>query len=293
MLTLATSALAGGFRKGMKLASYAADNPKKALALGVGLGTAGVLALNTKSIYQSLSGGKANTMDTSADSSYFTAPSDAINAGMYLFGENPITSMGIGFGANIGLEKFGGSQGLRNYMKKLAAADKAAGRTLDPRLYGGFMREMDRIGKAAESAKTGSSFGRIWRSIKGVARASRPDSDALKAAADYLERNPALAGSETGKKLASRIGFVSKAKALNNIASFGWAASMAYDVGKSFFTGSMPAFNVPTIRTTSLGGTFNDSSEAYTQRRRAIEAMHNSQYSGRSAFGNEASLMHA
>ena len=292
MLTLATSALAGGFKKGMKLASYAADNPRKALALGVGLGTAGVLALNTKSIYQSLSGSKTNTMDTSADSSYFTAPSDAINAGMYLYGENPITALGIGFGANIALEKFGGPQGLRNYMKKLAAADKAAGVMLDPKLYGEFMTEMGRV-KSAASPPGGGTLSKIWRGIKGVARATRPDSDAIKAAEKYLERNPFLKGTETGRKLASRIGFISKAKALNNIASFGWAASMAYDVGKSFFTGSMPAFNVPTIRTTSLGGTFNDSSEAYTQRRRAIEAMHNSQYSGRSAFGNEASLMHA
>jgi hypothetical protein len=290
MLTLATSLLASGYRAGKSLASYSVANPKKAMALGVGLGTAGILAANTKSIYQSLSGNKSNTMDTSPDSSYFTAPSDMIKKGMYIYGENPVTAIAIGFGANIGLEKLGGEKGLRKYAMKLYQADKAG---IDPKYYLSYAKEM-RATAAASRAASGASLGsRIWQGIKNVARASRPDSDAIRATEKYIARTPGVAGSAAGKKMLARIGAISKAKALNNIASFGWAVSMAYDMGKSFFTGSMPAFNVPTVRTTALGGTFNDSSEAYTQRRRAIEAMHNSQYSGRSAFGNEASLMHA
>lgn len=290
MLTLATSALASGFRAGKNLAAYAATNPKKATALGVGIGTAGILAANTKSIHQSLSGNKSNTMDTSADSSYFTAPSDLIKGAMYVYGENPVTSLALGFGGNYLLDKYGGEKGLRKYAHKLYNADKAG---ISPTYLTSFTKEMKATAAGAKTAASGPLRSRIWQGIKNVARASRPDSDALKAAEKYIARTPGVAGSKAGEKMLARIGFIKKAKALNNIASFGWAASMAYDMGKSFFTGSMPAFNVPTIRTTSMGGTFNDSSEAYTQRRRAIEAMHNSQYSGRSAFGNEASLMHA
>lgn len=48
----------------------------------------------------------------------------------------------------------------------------------------------------------------------------------------------------------------------------------------------------PGKRSSGLGGTFMDTDMAYTQRRRALQAIHSSQYSGRAAFGNEASLMH-
>lgn len=46
-------------------------------------------------------------------------------------------------------------------------------------------------------------------------------------------------------------------------------------------------------RQASLGGTFNDSEEAYTQRQRAIQAIQSSQYSGRAGLGNESSFFHA
>lgn len=42
----------------------------------------------------------------------------------------------------------------------------------------------------------------------------------------------------------------------------------------------------------NLGGTFMDTDMAYTQRRRALQAIHSSQYSGRAALGNEASLVY-
>lgn len=48
----------------------------------------------------------------------------------------------------------------------------------------------------------------------------------------------------------------------------------------------------PGKRSAGLGGTFMDTDMAYTQRRRALQAIHSSQYSGRAAFGNEASLVY-
>jgi hypothetical protein len=45
-------------------------------------------------------------------------------------------------------------------------------------------------------------------------------------------------------------------------------------------------------RTSSISGTFVDTSAAFTQRQRALQMIHDSQYSGRAALGNEASMMH-
>lgn len=73
-----------------------------------------------------------------------------------------------------------------------------------------------------------------------------------------------------------------------------WAplAFMAFDMVSAL--GNMPAPSSAAIprKSAGLSGTFMDTGMAYTQRQRALQAMHNSQYAGRSALGNEASLMH-
>lgn len=82
---------------------------------------------------------------------------------------------------------------------------------------------------------------------------------------------------------------LSKYSLWGNLAS---AAIMGAQVG--FESMNLPNPSRPTMqpRRPNLGGTFNDSEEAYTQRQRALRAIQTSQYSGRSALGNEASLMH-
>lgn len=73
-----------------------------------------------------------------------------------------------------------------------------------------------------------------------------------------------------------------------------WAplAFMAFDLTKSLANAPMPNSHYTPRKTAALSGTFMDTGMAFTQRKRALQAMHNSQYSGRAAMGNEAALVH-
>ena len=112
----------------------------------------------------------------------------------------------------------------------------------------------------------------------------RPDHPQAKG---YI-RNAAKAKSNLGKtmKLGRQI------RKFSTMAAWAPLAFMAFDMVSSL--GDMPAPSTDAIPRQSAGmsGTFHDTSMAYTQRQRALQAMHNSQFSGRSALGNEASLMH-
>ena len=67
---------------------------------------------------------------------------------------------------------------------------------------------------------------------------------------------------------------------------------MAFNFAANMATKPVPLKPPIPIRTTALGGTFYDTGIAYTQRRRALEMIHSTQYSGRSGLGNEASIIH-
>ena len=81
-------------------------------------------------------------------------------------------------------------------------------------------------------------------------------------------------------------------KRMSKIAAWAPLAFMAFDMVGSL--SNLPSKSYPYIprRAAGLGGTFMDTSIAATQRKRSLQAIHNSQYGGRSAFGNEASFYH-
>lgn len=109
----------------------------------------------------------------------------------------------------------------------------------------------------------------------------------------------------TGNKSALKqaVGYRAKASYLNKMSTSirkvsrlaAWApmAVMAFDMVGSLSNLPSPQQNYNPRKAAALSGTFLDTGLAYTQRQRALQAMHNSQYSGRSALGNEASLMHS
>jgi hypothetical protein len=83
-----------------------------------------------------------------------------------------------------------------------------------------------------------------------------------------------------------------KLKGLGKFIGFAPLAFMAFDLVANAFNAPIPLRPPVPIRTTALPGTFYDTGIAYTQRKRALEMIHNSQYTGRSALANEASLIH-
>ncbi len=100
----------------------------------------------------------------------------------------------------------------------------------------------------------------------------------------------------TAKRAARNVGMANKtAKFLGRASKMAmWApmAFMAFDLTKNLTNIPSPTTPYVARKTATLSGTFIDTGMAYTQRKRALQAMHNSQYSGRSALGNEAALMH-
>jgi len=102
----------------------------------------------------------------------------------------------------------------------------------------------------------------------------------------------ALVGQGMSLSSVKRINFGTKLRGYGRIIGFAPLAFMAFDMVANALTIAPPVRAPAPMRTTSLGGTFYDTGLAYTQRRRALESIHNSQYGGRSAFGNEASILH-
>lgn len=103
-----------------------------------------------------------------------------------------------------------------------------------------------------------------------------------------------MAGSSTYAKVARKIRIGANLKGAASIAGWASVATMAFDVvADGLFNTQMPSRPPTPSRTSSLSGTFTDSGIAYTQRQRALQALHNTQYNGRAVFGNEASMLHA
>jgi hypothetical protein len=272
-LSLFTSAL-------YNTAKFTLEHPKAA----AGIFGAGVGLYNSKSIINTFRSNKAPNDGFTPDSSYFSTPSDALKKGVQIYAENPVTALALGFAGNLGISSMGSTVSMSRHAGKFKKDVLAS----ELKAYG---REMSRVKVASSLGPNPSLLKRVSHGLKNIIRIGRADSDAVRATSKFVEGLPK--DSKLASILNARIDRINKLKSLNNFASFAWLGQMAFDLSKGFFSGSQPSFNVPTARTTAMGGTFNDSSEAHTQRRRAIEAMHNSQFSGRSAFGNEASLMHA
>jgi hypothetical protein len=268
---------------GMGIGKHAIKHPR--IALGIG---AGITALNGD-LFNTFATGRASSGNTNPNSAYFTAPSDVLKKSMQLYGENPVTSFALGIGANALLSKYSGIDALRNIISKNAVngnINLVTGLPNSSHLPG-MVKDMRFDGLLGKFSKLENK--KSWKDMFSLIN---KEGKASISATKFIKRH-GLGDTAVGQKLLSRIQTVDKIKKVTNFATWAWATQAAYDLGKSLFSGSTPPSNISPIRTTSLGGTFNDSSEAYTQRRRAIEAMHNSQFSGRSAFGNEASLMHA
>lgn len=283
-ISIAYAAGRGALKAGIGLGKYAYRNPKKAM----GLLSAGIVASQMGNFSQDQRG----VTDTTSAGGYFTAPSDTLKTGIQLYGENPVTAIAAGLGVNWLLSKYSSGAGLTDFAKSFSAKNPGL---IDPMYIKNFERRMSAVDRLnARGTGAGTTMGsKIRHGLKNAFRLVRGDASAMIEAEKLITNTPGVAGSIGGNALKGRINLLNKAKKVSNIAMFAWAGQMAFDLGKGFFSTAQPTFNVPTVRTTAMGGTFNDSSEAHTQRRRAIEAMHNSQFSGRSAFGNEASLMHA
>jgi hypothetical protein len=177
------------------------------------------------------------------------------------------------------------------------------------RMVAGDVIHVDRAGKAAFSGQgrtvVGAEASKLAASEAGggmkpkqmTAQVGKDLAEARKAGGVKAERRAAraIAGEGGRRSAAATLNTLKTAKRIKTFARIAtWAplAYMAFDLVSSL--SDMPAPNAQAIprKSGALSGTFVDTGLAYTQRRRALEAMSGSQYAGRSALGNEASLMH-
>lgn len=246
--------------------------------------------------------------------SYFNSD---YRAGAMQADENTLQGGGIGYGVMRGM--FGGENLMMNLGAEFGSKWAAKGMRNHARgqLRGSFALQADAMSSYgySQSGSTWSRQGdkrrhRKQRKNKTKSMNMGPHSTHrwLEAKENAMRGRPGGAAAEIGRKSAvsdalnHRRNGVNAArgsmKASRQLRSMGrmaaWAplAFMAFDMVSAL--GDMPAPSTDAVprKGGGLSGTFMDTGMAYTQRRRALQAMHNSQYSGRSALGNEASLMH-
>lgn len=100
-----------------------------------------------------------------------------------------------------------------------------------------------------------------------------------------------LSAAGASEKTIRQLKWGSRLRSIGRLALWTPLAYMAFEGITSLSQLPIPQRNLMPKKTTSLGGTFMDTDMAYTQRKRALQMIHNSQYAGRSALGNEASLV--
>lgn len=94
------------------------------------------------------------------------------------------------------------------------------------------------------------------------------------------------------KSALSKLKWGARLRTASRILSWVPIAHLAFEGISSLASIPAPTRLPRPIRTSSISGTFVDTSAAFTQRQRALQMIHDSQYSGRAALGNEASIMH-
>jgi len=153
--------------------------------------------------------------------------------------------------------------------------------------------------RSMRSVHSGVPLGKEAAFLEGVGRDPTPFKNPKAAYKDMLNTTKGMTDKGRMAKLGGgqgRMGVLSKATTLRRVARLAtWApmAFMAFSAVGSL--GNMPAPDFQSLprRSAALSGTFMDTSMATTQRKRALQAMHNTQYGGRSALANEASLIHS
>jgi len=189
---------------------------------------------------------------------------------------------------------------------------------------GGVQRQLNAATAAARAPGKMGVSARLWRATKavggwfvpgrGVNKLARSEAMAvslgqgsnratMNAMNQIVRASGARLGTATADRALVRAGFSgnqvtrwNQGRAIKGFGRFvGWAelGFLAFQGIGSLVSSPKPVKAPPLMRTTSLRGTFTDTGVAYTQRRRALEMIHNTQYTGRSGLGNEASIIHS
>lgn len=131
-----------------------------------------------------------------------------------------------------------------------------------------------------------------YRNQRGAMRRAQPSSGATSTTARAVSGINKLDKSKFVKSSKSLMKTSRQLRSVGRMAAWAPLAFMAFDMVSALGNMPGPSSNAIPRKGAGLSGTFMDTGMAYTQRQRALQAMHNSQYSGRSALGNEAALMH-
>lgn len=273
----------------------------KNVAWGLGFGVAGLAIYNGLNIGQGIAGAaKMNGIPYYDDISTLENKTLYGNFAKSTFGGDNLL---LNLAADIG----GGWLG--KTMQHSALEKAIVGREAQARGFhynestGGFVKgnrgiDYDRMKKVASQPNSRSPFpagdtrsSQLFEELK-VAKASKSPEGINKLYKQFQQHRgtalpTALADEvEAGWKLGKNIGRMSK------VAAWAPLAFMAFDMVGSL--SNLPSKSYPYVprRAAGLSGTFMDTGIAATQRKRSLQAIHNSQYGGRSAFGNEASFYH-
>lgn len=139
--------------------------------------------------------------------------------------------------------------------------------------YGYYASDFQRA--EAKAARKAAAAGRTYRAAKPIAAISSEAKFASTAEVAYMRRMAAV-----------------------SIGRFATAANMAFFLAPALFGATYHGFKGIKkfgyeLDTPNMGGHFIINSMQATERQRSIAAMHNSEFNGRSAFGNEAQLYHS
>lgn len=215
-------------------------------------------------------------------------------------GNHPILSMAAWIGLGVAEKKFTDPKRFANIFGEMGMRRwRASGLVRASTGMGPLsMGQASAIGEAQANSFMRS---RGWSNLHNMSRSMTPrtiDPSLPKFRGGYAADRGLYRGLERrfGKKFASRmmvgraIGSVSAAANMFFLAELGSTAGQF--VG-NLITSWRPTPGKPdSRRTLETGGNWVDTRIAYTQRQRAIQAIHNSMLTSRAALGNEASFMH-
>lgn len=169
-------------------------------------------------------------------------------------------------------------------LRRQAAGDYA-------RLYGGeFEKAYDDFFKGSKGKDLHSKIKRMMVTAEELDTTSGIPSHSDKVRKNVKKLNTTLGKIGFGRSLR----FLSRAWIVNDLFAIGIGGMSSLVQGLSSFSyerqGS--AFNSAAINTQDLGTGFAETRSGFTQRQRAMQAIHNSQMNTRAAMGNEATFMH-
>jgi hypothetical protein len=282
--------------------------------VGGTLGAAGVLALGYgigKSTYE-YSG--ANTNDPT-EREGLISPWAARTAHGVFSGENMLLNIGAGlggmFGGNMMMKSAMNDPSMRGAIHRMSGAAQTIdigqarlGVGNDPMLrQGAAAQQLARARKARPTGFLNRIFGRGARR-GNISTLEYLSNDGAKVDSGRLIQHNT--GGKVGSarataaltKAGASAGAMKRLRTGAGLRRFGsmamWAplAFMGFDMVASSLEMSAPGPPREQPDRPFMGGTFMDSDQAFTQRRRALQVIHDSQYSGRAGLGNEASLVH-